>query len=400
MSGYRLGVDIGGTFTDFALLDEATGQLAVLKLASTPERPAASVGEGVTALTARQEVSPETIRAFVHGTTLAVNTVIERKGAVAGLLITRGFRDVLSIGRHRIPDVFNFFAELPAPLVPRARVIEIPERGLADGRVAVPVDLDAVREAVDRLVAEGATAIAVSYLHSYKNAANEEATRRAIAARAPGLYVSISSDVWPQMREYERSLVAVMNAYVGRRMAEYFTDLEAGLRARGLGSPILSTKSNGGIMSAVEAGERPVETLLSGPAAGVIGASFVARAAGFDRVITFDMGGTSADVALVDGEPRLSTENYVGDFPVIMPAIDVTSIGAGGGSIAWTDQDGVLKVGPQSAGARPGPACYGLGGTDVTVTDAYVTLGIIEPRRFLGGSVPLDPALAERAVAA
>ena len=220
MSGYRLGVDIGGTFTDFALLDEATGQLAVLKLASTPERPAASVGDGVTALTERQGVSPEAIRAFVHGTTLAVNTVIERKGAVAGLLITQGFRDVLGIGRHRIPDVFNFFAELPAPLVPRARVMEIPERGLADGRMAMPVDLDAVREAVDRLVAEGTTAIAVSYLHSYKNAANEEATRRAIAARAPGLYVSISSEVWPQMREYERSLVAVMNAYVGRRMAE------------------------------------------------------------------------------------------------------------------------------------------------------------------------------------
>ncbi len=400
MSRYRLGVDIGGTFTDFALLDEATGQLAVLKVASTPARPAASVWDGVTTLTARQGVGPDAITAFVHGTTLAVNTVIERKGAVAGLLITRGFRDVLNIGRHRIPDVFNFFSEMPAPLVPRSRVIEIPERGLADGRVALTVDEDAVAQAVDRLVAEGATAIAVSYLHSYKNGANEEATRRVIAARAPGLYVSISSEVWPQMREYERSLVAVMNAYVGRRMADYFADLEAGLRARGVRAPILSTKSNGGIMSAGEAGERPVETLLSGPAAGVIGASFVARAAGFARVITFDMGGTSADVAVVDGEPRLSTENYVGDFPVIMPAIDVTSIGAGGGSIAWTDQDGVLKVGPQSAGATPGPACYGLGGTDVTVTDAYVTLGIIEPRRFLGGSAPLDPALAERAVAA
>ncbi|HXJ77192.1 MAG TPA: hydantoinase/oxoprolinase family protein [Candidatus Methylomirabilis sp.] len=400
MSRYRLGVDIGGTFTDFALLDEATGQVAMLKLAATPERPAASVENGVTALLGQEGVGPEAIAAFVHGTTLAVNTVIERKGSVTGLLITRGFRDVLNIGRHRIPDVFNFFAEMPVPLVPRARVMEIPERSLADGRVALPVDEAAVAAAVDRLVAEGATAIAVSYLHSYTNAANEEATRRVIGARAPGLYVSISSEVWPQMREYERSLVAVMNAYVGRRMADYFADLERGLRARGVRTPILSTKSNGGIMSAAEAGQRPVETLLSGPAAGVIGASFVARAAGWSRVITFDMGGTSADVAVVDGEPRLSTENYVGDFPVIMPAIDVTSIGAGGGSIAWTDQDGVLKVGPHSAGARPGPACYGLGGADPTVTDAYVTLGIIEPRHFLGGSVPLDPTLAERAIGA
>jgi N-methylhydantoinase A len=196
----------------------------------------------------------------------------------------------------------------------------------------------------------------------------------------------------------ERALVAVMNAYVGRRMSGYFDDLERGLRGLGLAAPVLSTKSNGGVMTASEAGQRPVETLLSGPAAGVIGASFVARAAGHERVITFDMGGTSADVAVVDGEPRFSTENHVGDFPVIMPAIDVTSIGAGGGSIAWLDRDGVLKVGPQSAGARPGPACYGAGGTEPTVTDAYVALGVIDPARFLGGSVPLDPRLAEAAL--
>src|SRR5206468_3271217 len=222
---------------------------------------------------------------------LAVNTIIERKGAVAALLVTRGFRDVLNIGRHRIPDVFNFFAELPVPLVPRSRVLEIAERTLADGRVAERVDEAEVGRAVDRLVV-------------------------------------------------------------------YFEDLERGLRDLGVAAPVLSTKSNGGVMTAAEAGRRPVETLLSGPAAGVIGASFVARQAGWERVITFDMGGTSADVAVVDGEPRFSTENHVGDFPVIMPAIDVTSIGAGGGSVAWTDRDGVLKVGPHSAGARPGPACY------------------------------------------
>ena len=399
MKGLRLGVDVGGTFTDFALLDEASGALTVLKVPSTPERPSASVFAGVEALARGQGVDPAAIRAFVHGTTLAVNTIIERKGARAALFITEGFRDVLNIGRHRIPDVFNFFAELPAPLVPRARVIEVPERTLADGQVRCGVDETVIIRALDALIADGVTAAAVCYLHSYKNAANELATRRILEARAPGLYVSLSSELWPQMREYERGLVAVMNAYVGQRMSVYFADLEQGLRRLGVTAPVLSTKSNGGVMTAAEAGRRPVETLLSGPAAGVIGSSFVARLAGHSRVITFDMGGTSADVAVVDGEPRFSTENHVGDFPVIMPAIDVTSIGAGGGSVAWTDRDGVLKVGPHSAGARPGPACYGQGGADATVTDAYVALGIIDPTRFLGGAVKIDPSLAEAALA-
>jgi len=394
----RLGVDIGGTFTDLALLDESTGAILALKVPSSPERPSASVFEGIEELRRRHGVSPREIRAFVHGTTLAVNTIIERKGARAALFITRGFRDVLNIGRHRIPDVFNFFSELPVPLIPRARVIEVPERTLGDGRVAQDVDEAVVRGALEALVADGVTAVAICYLHSYKNPANELATQRLIQSRGPDLYVSASSELWPQMREYERALVAVMNAYVGRRMSGYFDDLERGLRGLGLSAPVLSTKSNGGVMTAVEAGRRPVETLLSGPAAGVIGASFVARQAGYERVITFDMGGTSADVAVVDGEPRFSTENHVGDFPVIMPAIDVTSIGAGGGSIAWLDRDGVVKVGPHSAGARPGPACYGAGGTEATVTDAYVALGVIDPARFLGGSVPIDPTLAEAAL--
>jgi N-methylhydantoinase A len=394
----RLGVDIGGTFTDLALLDETTGAILALKVPSTPERPSGSVFAGIEELQRRHGISPAAIRAFVHGTTLAVNTIIERKGARAALFITKGFRDVLNIGRHRIPDVFNFFSELPVPLIPRARVIEVPERTLGDGRVLQGLDEALVSAALDAALTDGVTAVAVCYLHSYRNPANELATQRLIQARAPELYVSVSSALWPQMREYERALVAVMNAYVGRRMSGYFDDLERGLRGLGLAAPVLSTKSNGGVMTASEAGQRPVETLLSGPAAGVIGASFVARAAGHERVITFDMGGTSADVAVVDGEPRFSTENHVGDFPVIMPAIDVTSIGAGGGSIAWLDRDGVLKVGPQSAGARPGPACYGAGGTEPTVTDAYVALGVIDPARFLGGSVPLDPRLAEAAL--
>jgi N-methylhydantoinase A len=398
MPTYRLGIDIGGTFTDFSLLDETTGALHVLKTASVPHKPALAVFDGLARLAADRHVQAADVAYFIHGTTLAVNTIIERTGAQTAVLVTRGFRDILSIGRHRIPDVFNFFTELPTPLVPRGRVIEVAERCHADGRILQVPDEGAIATAVRALVADGVEAFAVSFLHAYKNGSNEARARQVIEAVAPRAYVSLSSELWPQMREYERTLVAVMNAYVGRKMATYFADLEAGLRDLGLRAPVLTTKSNGGVMNAGEAGQRPVETLLSGPAAGVIGASFVARSAGFPRVITLDMGGTSADVAIVDGEPRYSTENHVGDFPVIMPAIDVTSIGAGGGSIAWADADGVLKVGPRSAGANPGPACYGLGGTQPTVTDAYVTLGLIDPARFLGGTIPLDPALARAAV--
>jgi hypothetical protein len=263
--GKRLGVDIGGTFTDFALLDEASGALTVLKVPSTPARPSGSVVAGVEDLRRRHGLDTATIGAFVHGTTLAVNTIIERKGARAALLITRGFRDVLNIGRHRIPDVFNFFAELPAPLVPRARVIEVAERTLADGRVLERPDDAVIAAVVDALMADGVTAIAVCYLHSYKNPANELATRRVIEARAPQLFVSVSAELWPQMREYERALVAVMNAYVGQRMSVYFDDLERGLRGLGIGAPVLSTKSNGGVMTASEAGCAPSLP----PAAGV-----------------------------------------------------------------------------------------------------------------------------------
>ncbi len=315
------------------------------------------------------------------------------------MLVTKGFRDILNIGRHRIPDVFNFFTELPVPLLPRSRVFEIPERCLGDGTIVDAVDEAAVCEAARQIGASGVEAVAICFLHSYRNGANEARARAVLEAAVPGIYVSVSSEIWPQMREYERALAAVMNAYVGRRMNLYFSNLERGGRALGLPGPVLSTKSNGGIMPASEAGHRPVETLLSGPASGVIGAAFIGAATGIDRLITFDMGGTSADVAVIEGAPRYSTESHVGDFPVIMPAIDVTSIGAGGGSIAWTDSSGVLKVGPESAGAAPGPASYGLGGTDATVTDAYICLGIIDPAKFLGGRVPLRPELGEASLA-
>lgn len=398
MDTYRLGIDIGGTFTDFSLLDEATGEIAVFKAPSDPERPEAALLAVTRRILTDRRLRPEQIRYFVHGTTLAVNTIIQRKGSRTALLVTKGFRDILNIARHRIPDIFNFMAEVPAPLVPRSLVFEIPERCRADGRVIAAPDETAVVAAAQRMMAEGVESVAVCFLHSYRNPAGEQAARDMLRRAAPDLYVCISSDIWPQLREYERALAAVMNAYVGRSMQGYFERLERGVREVGVAAPVLSTKSNGGVMPVRAASERPVETLMSGPAAGVIGAVHVGHAGGFERMISFDMGGTSADVAVIDGAPQYSTEGHVGDFPVIMPAVDITSIGAGGGSIAWTDPSGALKVGPESAGAVPGPACYGTGGTRPTVTDAYVALGIIAPDRLLGGSVRLDAAAAERAL--
>ena len=397
---YRLGVDIGGTFTDVMVADEAGAVVATLKTPSVPGAPEEAIFTALEELR-RAEVAPEDVALFVHGTTLGVNTLIERNGATTGLLVTRGLRDVLEIRRLRLENTTDFYGDKPLPLVPRDLVEEIDERLLADGRVHRPLDPDQVRAAVRRLVAEGVTAVAVCFMHAYKNAAHEHQVRDLIRAEFPALFVCTSADLWPQQREYERCLVAVMNAYIGARMAGYFHNLEAGAVTRGLRAQVLSTKSNGGVMTAACAAEEPVQTLLSGPASGVIGAAHVARLAGAEGIVTVDMGGTSADVAVVvGGHAAYSTENQVGDFPVIMPAVDVSSIGAGGGSIAWLDAAGILKVGPRSAGADPGPACYGRGGTLPTVTDAYVHLGIIAPDRFLGGQMPLDPALAASALAA
>ena len=399
MSRFRIGVDIGGTFTDFAVLDESTGEIAALKYPSDRARPAASVFGGIAELCSSGGISMSDVGYFSHGTTLAVNTILEYNGAKTALLVTKGLKDILYIGRHRLPDIFNFFTDMPEPLVRRAHVIEIPERSFANGNVALPVDRAMISAAVEQLRAKGIEAVAVGFLHSYRNPSNEREARRLLNELAPDLYVSLSSEIWPQMREFERTLAGTMNAYVGRRMENYFGDLESGLEQDfGIKAPILSTKSNGGVMTASEAAKRPTETLMSGPAAGAIGAAFVARAAGFEQLITIDIGGTSTDVAIIDGEPRYSTENQVGNFPVIMPAVDVTSIGAGGGSIAWIDDFGVLKVGPKSAGARPGPAAYGLGGEQATLTDAFVALNIVAAGEFAGGRITIDRDLAMAAV--
>ncbi|RMF85596.1 MAG: hydantoinase/oxoprolinase family protein [Nitrospinota bacterium] len=394
----RLGIDIGGTFTDLSLMDEASGTILIWKTPSTPAHPAAAVVRGIQELTTQQGINPADIRYFVHGTTIATNTIIERSGAKTGLFITQGFRDILRIARLRLPNVFDLLTERAEPLVRRRYVREINERILASGRIYKPLDPEEIRREIAFLVAEGVEALAISFLHAYKNPEHEEQAKEIVLQYAPDLYVCTSTEIWPQMREYERTLVTVINAYVGKKMHQYFSTLQQQVQTTGITVPVYSTKSNGGIMTAESARQTPVETLLSGPASGVVGAAFVGKMAGFDRLITLDMGGTSADVAIVDQEVQFSTENHIGEFPVIMPVVDVNSIGAGGGSIAWTDAAGVLKVGPRSAGADPGPACYGLGGKEPTITDAYVTLGILHPQKFLGGTLPLYPDLAREAM--
>ncbi len=395
---YRLGIDIGGTFTDLLLMDEAAGRLLAIKTPSTLS-PEDAVLAGIAALRERHGVDPAAIVYFSHGTTLAVNTLLQRNGAEVGLITTKGFRDILELRRLRLPKANDLFVPRPEPLVPRRRVAEVEERLLQDGSVLKPLQRAELEREAKALIEGGARNIAVCFLHAYRHDRHERQAKAWIEESFPGVYVCTSAEIWPQQREYERSLVSVINAYIGARMRGYFDTLARRTAEAGMTCRIFSTRSNGGVMSVEAAARRPVDTLLSGPASGVIGAAFIGRMIGDDKLITLDMGGTSVDMAVVNGEVPYSTESTVGDFPVLLPAVDVSAIGAGGGSVAWLDAEGVLKVGPRSAGAYPGPACYGRGGTEPTVTDAYVTLGICSPAGLLGGEMKLDPGKAKSALA-
>jgi N-methylhydantoinase A len=378
-------------------MDEGNGQTFVLKEPSSLS-PVEAVVEGIRELEERLGIRGAQIGYFAHGTTIGVNTLLQRSGARVGVLTTRGFRDVLELRRLRLPSAQDFFTPRPRSLVPRRLVQEVDERMLANGQAYRPIQRDDVLQAVEQLITQDVEAVAVCFLHAYRNAAHEQAARNWIEARWPELYVCTSAEVWAQQREYERFLISVMNAHIGSRMREYLGSLQGALAERGVTCRVFSTKSNGGVMTAANASERPVETLLSGPASGVIGSAFLGKLIGEPRLITLDIGGTSADMSVIDGEVAHSTENTVGEFPVIMPAVDVSSIGAGGGSLAWVDREGVLKVGPRSAGAVPGPACYGRGGLEPTVTDAYVVSGILNPSGFLGGTLTLRPELSHQAL--
>jgi N-methylhydantoinase A len=397
---YRLGIDIGGTFTDFSLLDEATGRVLGFKWPTVAADPARGVVEGLRALVAEHALAPADIGYLVHGTTIAINTVIQRNGAALGLLATRGFGDVLEIQRLRLSNPVNFTATRPLPLIPRYRVGEVSERILADGTVDTPLDREGLAAEARRLVeGERAEGLVVAFLSAYRTPEHEVEAKKLLAEWHPDVPVVCSHEVWPQIREYERTIVTILNAYVRPRVVRYLEGLERELAAAGVRVPVYITKSNGGVTTARDARQATAETLLSGPASGVIGAAYVCRQAGHRNLLTLDMGGTSADIALVrDGEPVYSTDEMVGDFPVVMPAIGVSSIGAGGGSIAWLDQVGVLKVGPRSAGADPGPACYGRGGAEPTLSDAFLLCGFLNPANFVGGRLTLHPEPAAAAL--
>jgi N-methylhydantoinase A/oxoprolinase/acetone carboxylase beta subunit len=380
----RIGVDTGGTFTDFVCLSDAG--LVVHKLRSTPDDPSRAIIAGATTL-ARSESHD-----VVHGSTVATNAILERKGAVVGLITTSGFEDVIRIGRQTRPELYNFFVPPPAPIVEASLTRGLDERLDANGDVLTPLRLDDLGPIAQTLKDAGAEIIAVCFLHAYANAAHERAA--ADRLRAAGWAVCTSSEVLPEYREYERWSTTVVNAYVTPIIDRYLGALETKLGK----TPLAIMQSNGGTISAGAARAHAVRTVLSGPAAGVVGARFVAGAAGFDRVISFDMGGTSTDVSLLDRGVATTTESKVGDFPVRLPVIDIHTVGAGGGSIAHVDAGGALRVGPRSAGASPGPVCYGTG-TELTVTDANLLLGRLDPEYFLGGRMMIDRARTERVAA-
>ena len=394
-----IGIDVGGTFTDCVLIDETDGTVELTKVPTVRANPAQSVIDGIARLLERSRIAAGDVRRLGHGTTVATNTVIEETGARVGVLVTEGFRDILALARVRFPRPTDINGALPRHLVSRRQVREVRERMGADGTVVTPVDTEQAVRAVGELIEEcGITALAISFLHSYKNDAHERAVCRAVAAAYPGLFVSSSAEVSPRPREYERSLTTVMNSYVGERMRDYLSTFHDEAAARGIAASPLVTRSNGGIMNVDTAGRFAVQTMLSGPAAGVVGALHFAQASGFDRIIAWDMGGTSLDISVIDNRLRHTEEARIGDFPLFIPTLDVMSIGAGGGSLGWVDPSGMLHVGPRSAGADPGPACYDKGGQEPTLTDAYVALGIIDPARFADGELTLERDLALEAL--
>lgn len=397
--GYRIGVDIGGTFADFCALDETTGKLSTLKVLSTPAEPGREVITGLGELEKRFGIQAKDVAYFTHGTTVGINSVIQRKGIKLCLFTTENFVDVLELARLKMPDPYHLMSERPQPLVTRERVLPVRERLLADGSIDTPLDEASVRAALDQAKALGAEGIVVALLHAYRNPVHELAVKKLVGKLAPDLPVFCSSEIWPIIREYERTTTAVIHGYVQPRVSFYLASLQKALKQAGVLAEPMVTKSNGGVMTA-ELGKRDcLQMLLSGTAAGVIGAGFAARQAGLNQVMSLDIGGTSADVAIiVDGTPSYGTGEMVGEFPIYIPTVSVTSIGDGGGSIASVDDFGTLKVGPESAGSTPGPACYGRGGTRPTITDAFATCGFIGHSNLGYDAVTVDAAKARTAV--
>jgi N-methylhydantoinase A len=396
---FLIGIDVGGTFTDLTAIDEATGRVVVTKVPSRRQQEAGAVLAGLEAL----GIASPDVRRVVHGTTVGTNAVLERRGARVAVLTTAGFRDLIEIGRTKrnIPALFVPTFVRPKPVVERKHRFEVTERLNADGSVLVPLDMASVDRALDAALDAGAEAIAVCMLHAYLNPGHEHAVADAAKGKRPGLPVSCSADVVAEYREFERFSTTVLNAYLQPLMDAYLAGLEERLLRAGYTHGVLTVGSSGGMMTTETARRLPIRTIFSGPAGGVSQACHVGAVTGTRNFITYDMGGTSTDVCLVrDLTPVMTSDSMVGAFPVKVPQIDMHTVGAGGGSIAWLEVDSSLQVGPRSAGASPGPAAYGLGGTEPTVTDANVVLGRIAGSRRLGGSITLDPGKARAAVAA
>ncbi len=404
----RLGIDVGGTFTDLVVVDEATGALRVGKVLTTPKDPAHGVVTGMVALLAEARVAPIDVQAVVHGTTLATNALIERKGARTALVTTEGFRDALEIRHEGRYDMYDLFIDPPSPLVPRHRRREVGERLLADGTVLRPLDEEGARRVIRELMADGVEAIAICLLHAYVNPVHERRLAALIRETAPHCLVSCSSEVVPEIREFERASTTTANVYVAPLMERYLEDLERRLAEVGIAGPLYIMQSSGGIALPPTARRLPIRLVESGPAGGALAAALAARHRGERRMLSFDMGGTTAKACVIDdGAPLVAREFEVAradrfkkgsGLPVRVPVIEMIEIGAGGGSIARVDRLGLLKVGPDSAGAAPGPACYNLGGRLPTVTDADLLLGYLDAEFFLGGRMPLDREAARRAI--
>lgn len=398
----RIGIDVGGTFTDVVLIDEATGEVWTTKVPSTPRDPSVGALKGLHRVLELSGTSADAVGFVGHGTTIATNMVIEGKGAKTALVTTRGFRDILEIRRawrHDRADLYDLFFENPPDLVPRALRREVRERVLFDGRIETPLSIEDVDATVAALKEEGVEAIAVCFINSHANPDHERRALERLKATTNDAFVTASIDINPEIMEYERTSTTVMNAVLGPRCGQYGRTFERRLREAGVTSKIYFMQSNGGLTPPEIASDRPVTLLESGPAGGVTAAVRVCERMGIPNAITGDMGGTSYDVSLIrDGKPEVRNDTLLKSYTVRCPNIDIVSVGAGGGSLAWIDEGGGVHVGPASAGADPGPACYGRGGTRPTVTDCNVILGHVEPESFLGGDFKLDVAAAERAV--
>jgi N-methylhydantoinase A len=397
MARYRLGVDTGGTFTDLCVFQEASGDVMITKVPSTPSNPALAVVSGIRKLIETEGIVPEELCFLIHGTTVATNALLEHKGAQTALLTTEGFEDVLHIGRQNRPRLYDFRASRPAPVVPRHLRFGVPERVLYTGEVFRPLDEQKTREIVEQISQQGIKSIAVSLLHSYANPVHEQKIASIVSELLPEAHVTVSAEVLPEFREYERTSTVCINAYVMPKVNDYVADLEQKMKGMGIASDLYIMQSNGGVITARTARRMSARTVLSGPAGGALTGVFISRAIERPNVITIDMGGTSSDICLIEnGNPRLTTESEIGGYPIKLPMIDINTIGAGGGSIARIDAGGALQVGPESAGADPGPVCYGRGGMEPTVTDANLVLGRLSPTGLLGGEMPLDLNRASR----